>query len=183
MAGGRPRRTPRPRAASGPSRGALDDQLADELGQCGEDVEDQPAAGGGGVQGLGQALEPDPALAQPADDADQVGQGPGQPARAGHDQGVAGPQVFRAGGQLRPVGPVGVLARQLVGEDARAARLGQGVLLAVEQLAGGTDPGVADQGPGPHGRLRGQKVAEGFRKYRGEARSHRGLQKKRRQRD
>jgi hypothetical protein len=56
---------------------ALDDQLADELGQRGVDVEDQPAARGGGIQGLVQALEPDPASAQRADDADQVSQGPG----------------------------------------------------------------------------------------------------------
>ncbi len=54
-------------------------------------------------------------------------------------------------------------AGQLVGEDAEAAGLGQGVLLAVEQLAGGADPGVADQGTGPDGRFRGQKVAGGFR--------------------
>jgi hypothetical protein len=53
--------------------------------------------------------------------------------RSRHDQGVAGPQVVQAGGQL---GPVGVLARRLVGEHAEAARLGQGVLLAVEQLSG-----------------------------------------------
>ena len=48
----------------------------------------------------------------------------------------------------RPVRPVGVLAGQLVGEYAEAARFGQGVLLAVEQLAGGADPGVADQRAG-----------------------------------
>ena len=69
---------------------ALDDQLADELGQRGEDVEDQPAAGGGGVQGFVQALEADTASAQRADDCDQVGQGPGQPVQARHDQGVPG---------------------------------------------------------------------------------------------
>ena len=34
--------------------GAGDDELADELGQGGEDVEDQPAAGGGRVEGLVQ---------------------------------------------------------------------------------------------------------------------------------
>ena len=43
----------------------------------GEDVEDQSAAGGGGVQGLVQALEPDPFPAQRGDDLDEVGQGPG----------------------------------------------------------------------------------------------------------
>ena len=60
------------------------------------------------------------------DDGDQVGQGPGQPVQARHDQGVAGPQIVQAGRQLRPVG---ILAGQLVGEDAEAARPSQGVLL------------------------------------------------------
>ncbi len=54
--------------------GALDDQLADELRHRGEDVEDQPPAGGGGVQGLAQALEADTLPAQRGDDLDQVGQ-------------------------------------------------------------------------------------------------------------
>jgi len=55
--------------------GAFDDELADELGQGGEDVEDQPPAGGGGVQGLVQRAESDAAAAQLGDQADQVGQG------------------------------------------------------------------------------------------------------------
>jgi hypothetical protein len=85
--------------------GAFDDQLADELGQRGEDMEDQPTARGGGVECLVQALEADPPAAQRGNDGDQVGQRPGQP-------------VVQAGGQLRPVG---VLAGQLVGEHAKAA--------------------------------------------------------------
>jgi hypothetical protein len=39
--------------------GALHDELADELGQGGKDMEDQPAAGGGGIQSLVQRPEPD----------------------------------------------------------------------------------------------------------------------------
>jgi hypothetical protein len=78
--------------------------------------------------------------AQRGDDLDQVGQRPGQAVQAGHDQGVAGSQVVQAGGQL---GPVGVLAGQPVGEDAKAARLSEGALLPVQQLAGGADPGVS----------------------------------------
>jgi hypothetical protein len=76
MAGGRPRRA----AGAGGVQslaGAFDDQLADELGERGEDMEHQPAARGGGVQGLVQALKPDPAAAQRGDDGDQVGQRPG----------------------------------------------------------------------------------------------------------
>ena len=82
--------------------GALDDQFADELRQRGKDVEDQPAAGSGGVECLVQALEAGALPAQRADDLDQVGQGPGQPVQARHDQGVAGPQVVQAGRQLGP---------------------------------------------------------------------------------
>jgi hypothetical protein len=40
-----------------------------------------------------------------------------------------------------------VLAGQLAGEHAEAAGLGQGVLLAVQQLAGGADPGVPISAP------------------------------------
>src|SRR5258705_481207 len=70
--------------------------------------------------------------------------------------------VLAGRGSRSRAGPVGVLARELVGEDAEAAGLGQGVLLAVEQLAGGADPGVADQRAGPHGRFGGEKAAGGF---------------------
>ena len=65
---------------------------------------------------------------------------------------------------------------------AEAARLGQGVLLAVQQLAGGADPGVADQRAGPDGRLGGQKVVRGFGRYRGRARSHRDCRRRLRSR-
>ena len=67
LLGSHGRRPPEARAAGTGGvqalAGALDDQLADELRQRGEDVEDQPAAGSGGVQGLMQALEPDPLAA------------------------------------------------------------------------------------------------------------------------
>jgi hypothetical protein len=52
--------------------------------------------------------------------------------------------------------------RELVGEDLGAAYLGQGALLVVEQLAGGADPGVADQGTGPHGQFRDEEAAGDF---------------------
>jgi hypothetical protein len=59
LLGGHRRGPPEARAAGAGGvqslAGALDDQLADELGQRGEDVEDQPAAGGGGVQRFVQA--------------------------------------------------------------------------------------------------------------------------------
>jgi hypothetical protein len=58
-----------------------------------EDVEEQPAARGGGVQRLVQGPEPGAAAAQPGHDGDQVLQGPGQPVQARDDEGLAGAEV------------------------------------------------------------------------------------------
>jgi hypothetical protein len=80
---GRHRRRPAETLAAGAGAGggqalvgALDDELADELGQRGEDVEDQTATGRGGVQRLVQRAEPDAALAQP-------GEKPARPVKGG----------------------------------------------------------------------------------------------------
>jgi len=70
--------------------GALDDQLADELGQGCEDVENQTSAGRGGVEVLVQRRESDLAGAQLGDHADQVVQGPAVAVEGRDDQGVAG---------------------------------------------------------------------------------------------
>src|SRR5690606_10384251 len=51
--------------------GAFDDEFAHELGQGGEDVEDQVAGGGGGVDGFVQGAESDAVAAEVADDGDQ----------------------------------------------------------------------------------------------------------------
>jgi hypothetical protein len=63
LPGGHGRRPPEAHAAgAGGVRSLLcapGDQLADELPQRGKDAEDQPAPGGGGVEGLVQALEAD----------------------------------------------------------------------------------------------------------------------------
>lgn len=63
--------------AAGPGRGqslvgAFDNQLADELGERGEDVEHQPPAACGGVDRLVQRSEPDTAPPQVDDQRDQV---------------------------------------------------------------------------------------------------------------
>jgi hypothetical protein len=58
MTEGRPPWRPRARAAANPSGGAFADQVAFELSQGGEDVEDELAAGGGGVDRLLEAAEP-----------------------------------------------------------------------------------------------------------------------------
>jgi len=60
-------------AARGPGRfeafaGAFDDELADELGEGGEDVEDEAAAGGGGVECFVQGPEADAGAAELGDE-------------------------------------------------------------------------------------------------------------------
>jgi hypothetical protein len=120
-------------------------------------VEDEPAAGGGGVEGLAQGAEADAAAAQLRDDSDQVLEGAGEPVEAGDDEGVAGAEVVQAGGQP---GPVGGLARLLVREHADAPGVGEGAGLPVEGLPGGRHPGVADAGAGQLDRLGGQLVGQ-----------------------
>jgi hypothetical protein len=68
-------------AAAGPGRGqagagAFADEVAFELGQGGEDVEAELAAGSGGVDRLLQAAEPNPTLGQPGNGVDQVAERP-----------------------------------------------------------------------------------------------------------
>ena len=75
--------------------GAFADEVAFELGQGGKDVEDQLAAGGGGVDRLLQAPEPDPAISQPSDRVDQMAQRPPKGVQLPDDQGVAGAELVQ----------------------------------------------------------------------------------------
>jgi hypothetical protein len=64
-------------AAAGPSggqagAGPFPDEVAFELGQSGKHVKDELAAGGGGVDRLLEAAEPDPAVGKPGDGVDEV---------------------------------------------------------------------------------------------------------------
>jgi hypothetical protein len=93
-------RGPAATAATGPGgrqpgAGARADQVASELGQGGEAVEDQLAARGGGVDLFLQAAEPDLALGQAGDRVDQVAQGAAQSVQLPDDQGVAGAQLVQ----------------------------------------------------------------------------------------
>ena len=62
-----------------PGAGAFADQVAFELGQGGEHMKDELAAGGGGVDCLLEAAEPDAAVGQAGDGVDQVPQGAAEP--------------------------------------------------------------------------------------------------------
>ena len=76
--------------------GALPDQVAFELGQRPEDVEDELAAAGGGVDLLLQGLEADAPLLKQGDGVDEVAQGAAKSIQPPDDQGVAGAGKSRA---------------------------------------------------------------------------------------
>ena len=61
---------------SQPSSGAFTDEVAFELSEGGEHVEDELAAGSGGVDRPLEAAEPDPALSQAGNRVDQVPERP-----------------------------------------------------------------------------------------------------------
>jgi hypothetical protein len=95
-------------AAPGPGSGqagggAFADEVALELGQGGEDVEDELAAGGGGVDRLLQAAEPDATLSQVGDGVDQVPERSAEAVELPDDQGVAGAQLVQDLGEDRSV--------------------------------------------------------------------------------
>jgi hypothetical protein len=121
-----------------PGGGAFADEVAFELGQGGEDVEDELAAGGSGVDRLLQAPEPDPALSQAGDGVDQVPQRPAQPVQLPHHEGVAGPELVQEGA-------IGADAAGGLGEHPIAAGALEGVDLELGLLVGGGDAGVAKQ--------------------------------------
>jgi hypothetical protein len=69
-------------------------------------MEDELAAGGGGVDCLLEAAEPDAALGQTSDGVDQMAQRSAEPVQFPDDQGVAGPRsgsrtCLRTGRSLR----------------------------------------------------------------------------------
>jgi hypothetical protein len=134
-------------AATGPGRGQpggrpLTDEVAFELGQGGEDMEHELAAGGGGVDRLLQAAEPDAAVGQPGDGVDQMPQGPAEAVQLPDDQGVARPELVQ---ELLQGGAVGTGAAGRLGEHPVAAGALQGVDLELGVLVGGGDAGIAEQ--------------------------------------
>jgi hypothetical protein len=125
-----------------PGAGAFADEVAFELGQGGEDVEDELAAGGGGVDRLLQAAEPDAALGQAGDGVDQVAQGAAEAVELPNDQGVTRAQLVQ---ELLEDGAVGAGAAGGLGEHPVAAGRLQGVDLELGLLVGGGDAGIAEQ--------------------------------------
>jgi hypothetical protein len=125
-----------------PGGGAFADQVTLELGQGREHVEHQLAAGGGGVDCLLQAAEPDAALGQAGDGVDQMAQGAAEAIQLPHHEGVAGAQLVQ---QLGEGGAVGAGAAGGLGEHPIAAGVLEGVDLELGVLVSGGDPGIAKQ--------------------------------------
>jgi hypothetical protein len=81
-------------------------------------------AGGGGVDRLLQAPEPDAAVGEAGDGVDQVPQGAAEAVEFPDDQGVAGPQLVQ---ELGEGGAVAAGAAGGLGEDPVAAGSREGV--------------------------------------------------------
>jgi hypothetical protein len=84
--------------------GAFADEVAFELGQGREDVEDELAAGSGGIDRLLEAAEPDAARSQAGDGVNEVPEGAAEAVEFPDDQGVAGAQLIQDLVEDWPVG-------------------------------------------------------------------------------
>ncbi len=131
--------------------GALADEVAFELGDRGEHVEQQLSAGRGGVDRLIGDGQVDAAVAESQHEVDQVFDGAAEPVQFGAYQRVAGPQVVQAGGEFRALGK---LAARGVAKDPLASGGPEGGVLGFGVLVAGGDPGVADE---CHGQERATK--------------------------
>jgi hypothetical protein len=136
----------RPRAPGGGQSGgcAFADEVAFELGQGGEHVEDELAAGGGGggVNRLLEAAEADAAVGQTGDGVDQVPEGAAEAVELPDDERVAGTQLVQDLGEGGAVG-----AGTAGGLDKHPIAAGglQRVDLKLGLLVGGGDPGIAKE--------------------------------------
>jgi hypothetical protein len=95
MTEGRPPWRPRARAAARPAVVRSRMRSRSNSARLGEDVEDELAAGGGGVDRLLEAAEPDAALSQAGDGVDQMSEGAAEPVQFPDHQGVTGPELVQ----------------------------------------------------------------------------------------
>jgi hypothetical protein len=118
------------------------DEVALKLGERREDSEYEPAGRRGGVHVAGQHLEPDPALLQIADKADDMGQRAADAIELPYNKSVAIP------GDVERLGKAGTLGRPPRTDiviDPLASSPFQCVALEIEVLLPGRYAHVADQ--------------------------------------
>jgi hypothetical protein len=123
-------------------RWCVADEVAFELGQGGEHMEHQLAAGGGGVDCLLETAEPNPTVGEDGDGVDQVAQGAAEAVEFPDDQGVTGAQLVQ---KLLEDRAVGAGAAGGLGEHAVAAGTFESIDLELGVLVGGGDAGIAKQ--------------------------------------
>jgi len=111
---------PRPRCRQSCHR-ALTDEIPLKLCECTEDVKDESSACIGGVDVLGQRLEPHTTCIKRVDDLDQVQQRTTEPIQSPNHQGVALPQRLQTPTELNPIH---VLAKRFFLEDLLACGSG-----------------------------------------------------------
>ena len=111
--------------------GALESEFAFHLGQAGHHVEEESAAGGAGVNVVGQAFELDALFLELGHQVDQVLDAAAEAVEFPNDQGVAGAENFQSSSQARPVAAA---AAELVLVDLFATRLFEGLSLEVQVL-------------------------------------------------
>ena len=132
---------PRPRRFQS-GFGVLDHVVSLELGEGGDDVEEQLAGGGAGVDAFVEALELDAFVLHRLDGFDQLLHGTSQAGELPDDEGVA---RAHEGEGFRQSRPCGLGAAGLVLEDALALRLSQRVPLQFQLLILCTNTRIADQ--------------------------------------
>ena len=120
--------------------GGLRDQVGEHLVLGRQDVEQEPAGRGRGVDPLVQHHQIDPALVQLPGQLGEVAHRAGQPREPGHHDLVAGAQLLV---EAIPIGAACELARGLVQEHPLTPGDAQSVELAVGVLLSGADPGVS----------------------------------------
>src|SRR5271166_396725 len=122
--------------------GALADEVALELGERGQDGEEQLALRGRGVDRLVEAHEVDAAFLEQTGHVHEVAYRPADPVELGADERVARLQAVKA---LVPLGTAGLgAAGALVGVYPRAARGLQALALGLRVLIARAHPCVAD---------------------------------------
>ena len=143
---GEPRRTATgPAAGSGGGKAGVRAFLAEvpfELRQCGEDVEHEPPAGRGGVDGLLQRAEPAAALGEGVQVVDEVPDGATLPIEPPDDEGVAGAELVE---ELVELGRVSERAGDGVDEHAAAADGVEHIDLQRRVLVGGGHARVPEE--------------------------------------
>lgn len=117
------------------------DQVALELRQRTKDMEDELAAGGGGIDLLGETFEANSPPLQLGDGLDQVLERAAQPIESPDDQGVALPYIRE---RLIESRSALLGAGHDVSMDRLTPRRGEGILLQIEDLFPGGNAGVSD---------------------------------------